>query len=191
MENVLTVKRELIKDFLPLKGITAENCNSMVDIILSNYEFISRPEAEKDPSHKQVIPYVVLCRGDEVFVMRRLNKGGEARLHGLLSIGVGGHINDSDTGDGSVLQNGMKRELGEEVKIEHMGALTPRGIINDDTAEVGTVHIGLFFTLDVEGEVSVIETEKLEGFWAKRCELPALRDKMETWSQFVTEALCK
>jgi len=192
MENVLTVKRELIKDYIPLKGITTENCERMVDIILSNHEFIPRPDAEKDPSRKQVIPYVAVCRGEEVFVMRRLNKGGEARLHGLLSIGVGGHINDAQDGDGAdVLKRGMKRELAEEVRIERPGALTPRGIINDDTAEVGSVHLGLFYTLEVEGEVSVIETEKLEGFWAKRSELPAMRGRMETWSQFVTEALSK
>jgi len=192
MENVLTVKRELIAKYIPQKGITTENCETMVDIILKNYEFLPRPEAENDPSHKQIIPYVTLCRGDEVFVTRRLKKGNETRLHGLLSIGIGGHINPETDGQGEdVLYRGMKREIGEEVKIESMGSLTPRGMINDDTTEVGSVHLGLFFTLDVTGEVSVLETEKLEGFWLKKTELPALSEQMETWSQFVTQALCE
>lgn len=191
MENVLTVKRELIADMLPLKGITTANCDKMVDIILGNHQFLLRPEAENDPTHKQIIPYVTVCRGDEVFVMRRLKKGGETRLHGLLSIGVGGHINPEADGDGSdVLFRGMKREIEEEVSIGQMGRLTPSGIINDDTTEVGSVHLGLFFTLEITGEVTVRETEKLEGFWVKRCDLPALSEQMETWSQFVTEALC-
>jgi len=190
MENVLTVKRELIAKYIPQKGITTENCEKMVDIILKNYEFLPRPEAENDPSHKQIIPYVTLCRGDEVFVTRRLKKGNETRLHGLLSIGVGGHINPETDGQGEdVLYRGMKREIGEEVEIESMESLTPRGIINDDTTEVGSVHLGLFFTLEVTGEVSVLETEKLEGFWLKKAELPALSEQMETWSQFVTQAL--
>ncbi len=192
MENVLAVKRELIARFIPLKGIVTENCNDVVDIILNNYEFLPRPEAENDPSHKQIIPYVTLCRGDEVFVTRRLKKGGESRLHGLLSIGVGGHINpDKDGYDDKVLERGMKRELEEEVYITSMGALLPRGMINDDTQEVGSVHLGLFYTLEVTGDVSVRETEKLEGFWAKRSELPTLSEQMETWSQFAAQVLCE
>jgi len=83
----------------------------------------------------------------------------------------------------------MERELAEEVRIEHKGALTPRGIINDDSQEVGTVHMGLLFTLEVAGEVTVNETEKLEGCWKSRAELPALKDRMESWSQFAIEAL--
>ena len=192
MENVLTVKRELISEYLPLKGIVTENTKKVVDITLNNMEFLPRPEAENDPSHKQIIPYVTLCRGDEVFVSRRLNKGGEARLHGLLSIGVGGHINPERDGyDEKILERGMKREIEEEVYITDCGAFTPRGMINDDTQEVGSVHLGLFFTLEVTGEVTIRETEKLEGFWAKRSELPSLSERMETWSQFVTKALCE
>ncbi|NCB74136.1 MAG: NUDIX domain-containing protein [Clostridia bacterium] len=192
MENVLTVKRELIAEFIPEKGITTENCDIMVDIILKNYEFLARPEAENDPSHKQIIPYVVLCRGEEVFATRRLKKGNEARLHGLLSVGIGGHINPETDGSGEdVLSRGMNRELEEEVYIESRGKMTPCGIINDDTTEVGSVHLGLFFTLEVTGEVRVLETEKLEGFWIKRSDMPGLSETMETWSQFVTLALSK
>ena len=192
MENVLTVKRELISKFIPEKGITTENCDRMVDIILGNYEFLPRPEAENDPSHKQIIPYVVICRGDEVFATRRLKKGNETRLHGLLSVGIGGHINPETDGNGEdVLSRGMDRELEEEVSIESRGKMTPRGIINDDTTEVGSVHLGLFFTLEVTGEVKVLETEKLEGFWIKRADMEGLSEQMETWSQFVTKALSK
>jgi len=190
MENVLTVKRDLIKQYLPKRGITTENCDKVVDIIISNHEFIPRPDAEKDPSKKQVIPYVVLCNGDKVFVTRRLNKGGESRLHGLLSLGIGGHINPEADGDGSdVLNRGMLREIEEEVYITKHGQLTPRGIINDDSNEVGSVHLGLFYTLDVSGEVYVRETEKLEGFWASRSELKAMSEELESWSQFVISAL--
>ena len=190
MENVLTVRRELVADYLPENGVTTAHSGELVDIILSNHEFLPRPSAEADPTHKQVIPYVVLTRGDEVFVTRRLKKGGETRLHGLLSVGVGGHISREADGDGpDVLRRGMERELAEEVSIEKTGALTPRGIINDDTQEVGSVHLGLLFTLEVEGAVTVNETEKLEGRFLHRSELPALKDQMESWSQFAVEAL--
>lgn len=190
MENVLTVKRELIAQYLPEKGITSENCDKVIDIILGNHEFIPRPDAENDPSKKQIIPYVVLCSGDKVFVTRRLKKGGEARLHGLLSLGVGGHINpETDGNDSDVLHRGMMREISEEVNITTYGELSARGLINDDTTEVGSVHLGLFFIMEVSGEVTVRETEKLEGFWVDRSELPALNDQMESWAQFAASVL--
>ncbi|MDR1131725.1 MAG: NUDIX domain-containing protein [Oscillospiraceae bacterium] len=191
MENVLTVKRDLLAGLLPPCGISTENTDKIVDIILKAHEFLPRPEAENDPSHKQIISYVTLCRQNEVFVTRRLKKGGEARLHGLLSLGIGGHINPETDGDGcDILSRGLKRELDEEVAVERLGALVPRGVINDDATEVGRVHLGLFFTAEVEGGVSVRETEKLEGFWVKRDALPALASQMETWSQLVLSALC-
>ncbi len=189
MENVLTVKRTLIEKFLPAKGISSENSRAVVDIINENFEFIPRGIAENDPSHKQIIPYVVICRKDEVFVMRRLKKGGESRLHGLLSLGVGGHINSEYDLGGNILENGMRREIDEEVFIEKPGELTARGLINDDQNEVGRVHLGLFFTMETQGEVSVRETEKLEGFWVKRNELSKMQESMETWSQLVIPML--
>lgn len=190
MEHVLTVKRNLVESFLPTAGIGTENCAAVVEIIMAQHEFVPRPEAEQDPSRKQIIPYVVLTRGDEIFVTRRLKKGGEARLHGLLSMGIGGHINPEEDGDGSdVLYRGMQREIAEEVAIDTMGQLIPRGLINDDTNEVGKVHLGLFYTMEVAGEVTVRETEKLEGFWMKKSELLSQQDGMETWSQLVSKVL--
>ncbi|MEG0876048.1 MAG: NUDIX domain-containing protein [Oscillospiraceae bacterium] len=190
MENVLSVKTELIAPFLPKSGIATDHCAEVLEQIMQQHEFLPRAEAENDPSHKQIIPYVVLCRGEQVFVMRRLNKGGEKRLHGLLSLGVGGHINPEADGDGGdVLRRGMLREISEEVSIEKMLDFTARGMINDDTNEVGRVHMGLFYTLEVEGAVAVLETEKLEGFWAERRELPELSEQMEHWSRLVIPVL--
>jgi predicted NUDIX family phosphoesterase len=58
--------------------------------------FADRPAAESDPSRKQIIPYAVVLRGDQVFAAERLTGGGESRLHGKLSIGIGGHVNPID-----------------------------------------------------------------------------------------------
>lgn len=192
MEQVLTVRRELVEEYIPEAGITAEAADRIVDIIINDHEFLPRDRAEEDPSHKQIIPYVVLCRGDKVFATRRLKKGGESRLHGLISLGVGGHINPEADGDGGdVLYRGMNREIEEEVYITKKSRPVPRGIINDDTNAVGSVHLGLFFTMEVDGEVSVRETEKLEGFWISRSELRDRAPEMETWSQLVVDTLEK
>lgn len=155
MEYVLVVKTEKLSQFISGRtGLITESNAEMLDIIRAEHEFIPRTDAENDPGYKQIIPYVVLRRGDEIFMTRRLKKGGEARLHGLMSIGVGGHINPVDDVDReNVLLRGLERELDEEVEIEHRGGLHPVGFINDDTNGVGSVHLGLCYTLSVEGEV--------------------------------------
>ena len=89
MEYVLVVKTEKLSQFISGRtGLITESNAEMLDIIRAEHEFIPRPDAENDPGYKQIIPYVVLRRGDEIFMTRRLKKGGEARLHGLMSIGV-------------------------------------------------------------------------------------------------------
>ena len=189
-ESVLAVRREYIEHFIHgKKGLITGCGEELMAIIADKHEFLPRHEAEADPSYKQIIPYVTLRRGDEVFATRRLNKGGESRLHGLMSLGVGGHINPADDRRDEALMNGLRREVDEEVAVCRALSLTPRGVINDDTNEVGSVHLGFFFTLDVEGEVTVRETEKLSGEWLRLGELCSLKDQMETWSQLVLEAL--
>ncbi len=185
MEKVLVVKTEKLAKFISGKtGLLRDDREEMLDIIVNYHEFIDRPAAEEDPSYKQIIPYVVLTQKGRVFTTRRLNKGGESRLHGKLSIGIGGHINPVDETDRrSVLMKGLERELEEEVYIQHRGELVPQGFINDDGNGVGAVHLGLCFSMEVEGEVSVKETEKLSGAWMSLQELKEEYDNMETWSQ--------
>ena len=185
MEKVLVVKTEKLAKFISGRtGLLTEDREAMLDIIINEHEFIDRPAAEEDPSYKQIIPYVVLTRKGLVFATRRLNKGGESRLHGKVSIGIGGHINPVDETDRrSVLMKGLERELDEEVYIQRRGELVPQGFINDDGNGVGAVHLGLCFSMEVEGEVSVKETEKLSGGWMSLQELRGEFHNMETWSQ--------
>ena len=189
MESVLSVKTELLEPYLTKNGLITGSERVITQLVLAHHEFLPRPQAEEDPSYRQVIPYIVICRGGEVFATRRLNKGGESRLHGLISLGVGGHIDRAEDGDGDdVLMRGLIRELREEVDMDDVGTLEFRGIINDASNDVGSVHLGFFYTLDTRGEVRVKETEKLEGMWLSRSQLPELLSSMETWSQIVTQA---
>lgn len=191
MENVLTVKASLLAPYISGRnGLIKDNNKTLLRLINENHVYIPRDEAENDPSYKQVIPYVILTQGDKVFCTRRLKKGGEARLHGLISIGIGGHINPSDEDQpGNVLMCGLERELSEEVSIEERSELIPCGFINDDSNGVGSVHIGMCFKMSVSGSIEVKETEKLEGLWATVEELKAQWDGLETWTQIALEAL--
>jgi len=194
-ESVLVVETNRLRPFLKAYGLIKENLDAALAVIAERAVFLPRREAEQNPAYKQIIPYMALLRGGEVFATRRLSKGGEARLHGLLSLGLGGHINPVDLGkcsaDGcgaarAALQNGLRRELREEVFIERAGEPRFVGLINDDGTEVGSVHVGLFCVLPTEGAARVREAEKLEGFWLRRDTLQERLGEMETWSAIVT-----
>lgn len=189
MEQVLVVERKKIERYISGRnGLITECAQQLFEIIKAEHEFMPRDEAEQRPDYKQIIPYVILRRGDEFFVTRRLSKGGEARLHGKISIGIGGHINPVDE-QGDLLMRGLWREIHEEVALDKHGELSPCGFINDDLNAVGSVHLGACFTLPVEGDVSVKETEKLEGLWMTGAELQENYGSMETWTQIALEVL--
>lgn len=191
MENVLVVKTASLGDIVAENGLITGRETEVLELIASEGLFLPRPTAEASPAYKQIIPYVAIVRGDEVFATRRLNKGGEARLHGLMSLGVGGHINEIDEAGGDWLMNCLRREIEEEVDIADFGTLTLRGLINDNANDVGSVHLGFFFTLTTTGGVSVRETEKLEGGFTPLASLSDEAAGMETWSQIITPELVR
>lgn len=159
---------------------------------------LPRSLAEEDPSHKQVIPYAVLRRGTELFAYRRLAGGGEARLRGLWSIGVGGHMNPDpgrpDASFADLLRGNLRRELEEEVRLRPFPApLSPRflGFVNHDETEVGRVHLGLLVLVEVaDGTAAEArEPDKIEGGWCSADEVRAMGDRLEDWSVHALAAL--
>ena len=188
-EQVLVVKKALLSSLLEEKGLMTGKNESFFEIIMSYHEFMPRSEAEENTDYKQIIPYVLLLRDDKIFAMRRLSKGGEARLHGLISLGVGGHIDLDEDGDSNdVLIQGMLREIREEVEIDGADGLCPVGVINDDTTAVGSVHLGLVYKMQVT-DARIRETEKLEGFWLSLLQAKELSPQMESWSAIALEAI--
>ena len=166
--------------------------------------FVERRTAEQNSSWKQVIPYVVVKRADSILLLERKKKQGEARLHGKLSIGVGGHINPVDHGSlhgaehvasrGDVLLQGLKRELDEELAVSGALDLRAAGFLNDDSTDVGAVHYGLVAVADARAaEVAIRETELMEGRFLPRAELLGLhradRARFETWSSLLIDQL--
>jgi predicted NUDIX family phosphoesterase len=186
-EDVMVVKTI---DLAPhLRGRTSDlirdTASQIIDLIDRTHFFILRADAEVSPQYRQVIPYVIITNGDEVFTLRRTPKQSEARLHHKVSIGVGGHINP-----GHGIVDGLRQELDEEVDIAGDYDLQFAGIINDEQTDVGRVHLGVVYLLRLSGKnVSVRETEKMTGQWLPRRELLVLRESMETWSQIVHDAL--
>ncbi|TDL96673.1 DNA mismatch repair protein MutT [Macrococcus brunensis] len=160
---------------------------------LSKYQVKRRGDMEETPEFKQLISYCVLeNQEDELLVYKRLTGGGEERLHGLSSIGVGGHMNQLEGGDiERVLIENARRELEEEVGLTDIpdSDLELIGFINDDGDEVGRVHIGLVFRICVDRhDVSAVETDTLSIQWMVKNRLMEV-PTYETWSRLIIEAM--
>lgn len=163
--------------------------------LLDRVALATRGPLEHDPSRKQLIPYVVVTDGSQIFTLRRKRAQTEARLHDRLSIGVGGHIGDERTEAASaeatdLIRAGMLRELHEELVLTGPAHFTYRGLLNDDTSPVGQVHLGVIFSCVVApGTVAVRETDKMEGSWSTLTELHERADQLETWSAILLDHL--
>jgi predicted NUDIX family phosphoesterase len=141
---------------------------------------------EQDPSFKQIIPYLVLRDGSRYFLMRRTTAGGDPRLHGRYSIGVGGHLNPGDGG----LLGGLRREWDEELVAGFVPDFRLVALLNDDTTPVGAVHLGAIYLADAAGRpVAIRETDKLSGDFAEADAVNEVRDRLETWSALVFDFL--
>lgn len=184
-ELVYAVPRDVLMRGSTWRGVRT----AKVDEILARLDrgtFYARPAAEADTSVKQIIPYLVLRDDERVFLMKRTRAGGDARLHDHYTIGVGGHINP---GDGSVLLC-LQREWREELVADFVPEFEFLGLLNDDEVEVGRHHLGIVYVADAAGRpVAVRETDKLIGGFEPLDIVRTVYDRMETWSQFVLDAL--
>ena len=183
-ERVLVIPRVVVPDAGGWLGVRSDAADmaAFEGLVARDGFFHARAAAEADRSLKQVIPYLVLRDGPRYFLMRRTKAGGDARLHDLFSIGVGGHLNPGD-GD---LAGGLGREWREEIRADFEPEFELIGLLNDDTTDVGSVHLGAVYVADTGGRpVAIRETDKLSGQFADPAEVAEVVDRMETWSSLV------
>lgn len=166
----------------------------LLEVVAREGFFVERARAERTPQWKQIIPYNVVLVGDEVLLLRRTARGGEARLHDKLTIGVGGHLNPIDLDDAQALRNplprGARRELEEELVIDGAYDLEPIGLMNDDSNPVGAVHVGVVQLVRVRGSVEIREKDVLEGRLVRPQELVERRlagANYESWSAILVD----
>ncbi|HEX2883435.1 MAG TPA: hypothetical protein VHQ42_02565 [Candidatus Limnocylindria bacterium] len=191
-EQVLVLPLAAVPRGTDFHGVRAASDGDLVTLraaVRDAGRYLDRLVAEDDPSVKQLIPYVVLRDDARTFLMRRTDAGGDARLHGKASIGVGGHLNPVDHGE-DALMAGLRREWDEELAVDWTPEFRLVGLLNDDTNPVGAVHLGVVFTVEAAGRpVEVREHDKLTGAFVAPAEVEAAWDHLETWSQLVAEAL--
>ncbi len=178
-EQVLVVPRESLPDGAGWHGLRTDALDGFAELVSREGSFRPRAAMEADPSFKQVIPYLVLRDGDRFFLMRRTRAGGDPRLHDRYSIGVGGHLNPGDVD----LAGGLRREWSEELTADFEPAFRLVALLNDDTTDVGSVHLGAVYVADAAGRpVAIREVEKLEGSFVAPAEVAAVADRLESWS---------
>jgi predicted NUDIX family phosphoesterase len=194
-ENVLVVRRSLFDELGSFHGLNFEP-EKYLKAILSrgNNFFLSRAQAENDPGHKQIIPYAVIVHGDTVLHYVRGKKAGEQRLVAKGSIGIGGHMNDTDESlfawDENAYRAGVEREVKEEITIESPFEDRIVALLNDDTTEVGRVHLGIVHVFRLaEPKVQKREAMITNVAFLTKSELLVRRENLETWSQLCVDSL--
>jgi predicted NUDIX family phosphoesterase len=194
-ENVLVVRRELFEQLGSFHGLNFEP-EKYLSAILSrgNNFFLERGRAETDPTHKQIIPYVLIAHRGHVLHYVRGKKAGEQRLVAKGSIGIGGHMNEGDESlfalDEAAYRAGVEREVGEEIKIDTPFEDRIVALLNDDTTEVGHVHLGIVHVFRLrERKVEKREAMITNLAFLDKQALLAKRDSLETWSQICLDSL--
>ncbi len=194
-EMILVVRRSLFDELGAFQGLNFEVERYLPAFLTQgNNFFTNRPQAETDPSLKQIIPYVILVHEGRVLHYVRGKKGGEQRLAAKGSIGIGGHMNDTDTASSTfnevAYRTAVEREIGEELRLNSKYRDYVVALLNDDSNEVGKVHLGVVHIFQLEsadvqeGEAVITELQFLD-----REQLAARRESMETWSQICFDHL--
>jgi predicted NUDIX family phosphoesterase len=191
---VLCFKREAFEELGVFQGLSLDVEKYLPVVTASeNLVYLNRSDAELDKRHKQLIPYVLIFCNGKILRYQRGKRGQETRLHGLYSIGIGGHISEDDHGlfanDHLGYQDGMQRELREELDVASVRE-TVAAVINDDSTEVGTVHFGVVHVAQVADEnVACRRSGIVSPAFISISEAMKDPTRYESWSQFCLDHL--
>lgn len=192
-ENIMVVRRELLEKLGMFQGLCFDVEKYLPALLArENNFFTPRAPAETNPSLKQIIPYVLLVHGDQVFHYVRGKKSGEQRLVAKGSVGIGGHMNDGDEGlfslDHDAYLAAVQREVAEEMFIETPYTNHIVALLNDDSNEVGKVHLGVVHIFRLASDAArKRESVITEAGFVSIAELRSRQDALETWSQMCVD----
>ncbi|WPX40477.1 hypothetical protein QET93_013175 [Akkermansia sp. N21116] len=190
-EQVLVIPRSAFEEAGYFQG-TSPEASHLLDACMKPgvARFMDREAAEQDSSFKQIIPYGIFVRDGKILHYTRGGSGGEARLHDKGSLGIGGHINPIDNQEDTITlatyMAGVDREVREEISIKGSYTQHVIGAINDDTNDVGAVHLGIVHLFELEsGDVTSNESAlaNLSFKSPEELESSELFDRLETWAQ--------
>ena len=196
-EQVLVVERSVVERAGMFHGVTFDVKRYFEHLFAPGVaRFIPRSQAEADPTYKQLIPYVVMTCDGHVLSYVRGKRAGEKRLVGQRSIGIGGHINPIDdlplfnTDFRDAYLEAVAREVAEEVCVDANHEDRIVGLINDDSNEVGKVHLGVVhhWRLDAPKVTRREQMITQLGFMSPAA-LHNVEDTLETWSRLCLDRI--
>ncbi|MDD2716297.1 MAG: hypothetical protein PHW04_10450 [Candidatus Wallbacteria bacterium] len=183
-ELIMVIPKSAFDQLGCFQGFNA-NYKKYVDYINEHYEIKKRGSVENDPNYKQIIPYALLTHDKKVCIYKRGKQLSEERLKFNYSLGFGGHISFEDSNlFNSTYKEGMLREVNEELKLNSHYQEKIVGLINDDSNDVGKVHLGIVHVFNLTSpevrkkeksinEVSVVDISFVKDNY----------NMFETWSQ--------
>ena len=190
-EQVLVIERKVLEQVGMFQGLTFDVERYLREFFVQGVpRFMPRSQVEENPAYKQLIPYVLMSYQDKYLSYIRGRRAGEARLVGNRSIGIGGHINPVDneiplfdTDFSELYRTAVEREVAEEVSVETSHTDRIVALLNDESNEVGSVHLGIVhhWILDAPN-VSKREQMITQMAFMTPAELHEVRDTLETWS---------
>ncbi|MFT6498239.1 MAG: putative NUDIX family phosphoesterase [Akkermansiaceae bacterium] len=195
-EEILVIPRELFDELGSFQGIESD-IDRYLEALLNpaNNFFMDRGKAEEDPSFKQIIPYALFHHEGQYLHYTRGKSGGESRLHAQGSVGIGGHINPIDEradplGRETYLA-GVEREIDEELNISGAHRNRIVALLNDDSNDVGKVHLGVVHVFELENnDVSSAEDALANLAFQSAASLRGeLYRSLETWSRFCVDKI--
>lgn len=149
----------------------------------------------------QILGYVQLVN-QQGEILSYARKGKEKGLHGLRSIGVGGHVSHEELVTAiyrsdeptqlpkltELIQLGLRRELIEEVGIDIGTYMEANQLLVSDSNITSQVHVGLPMQLKVnESDITLDDSEFLDARWISIEELKTTEDIYEPWSQLLIQ----
>ncbi len=185
------------------KGFSSDTTSQKLAAELINSDqlrFMPRSQVEDDPEFLQLIPYVILYYYNpkpvvgtafRVFTYCRGRAGGEARLTDKRSLGVGGHINDSDAVlPRDAFKVGVGREIEEEVACSFCRVGNLHGTIYDDTDAVGQVHLGIVISFRLlDSPIITRDKSIVDPMLCSIDSLIAGAESFENWSRLIIDGL--
>lgn len=199
-EQILVVTRALFDQLGAFQG-TNTNVSHYLPTLLNpeNNFFMDRGEAEDDPTHKQLIPYCIFRvkdpSGTRYLHYTRGKAGGESRLHAAVSIGIGGHINPVDQREDHLGMDtymaGVEREIDEELNISGSHTNNIVALLNDDSNDVGKVHLGVVHMIDLENDNIAANEDAIANLTLGTLDdlRGPLYNLLETWTRYCVDTI--
>jgi len=182
-EDILVIPRMvLFQQTAAWHGINPTMFDHYASIIQNNATYMPRSHAETNPAYKQIIPYILFTYDQKLFMMQRKNSASEQRLASKFSLGIGGHIRQEDIVSGNIL-SWADREFEEEIHYYGAKSCQAIGVLNDDTSDVGQVHLGMIILMKGSNDHIAIRDEHKSGTLLTIDECRKLYYNMESWSQ--------